>query len=1836
MGLFVSFNRNYYNFIQHQIGKPVEAKVQPELDSIPINAQAFKAPLPSQLVPKGSLLTLWEHIINLIRKIWPSFLESPHSIDFRLFEDLLLSSTGRKLSGSNTSSVLRYLHTFLSNEKDVPPNVLKELNQARQWAEKIESATAHPLQQNRLQQLSSLSTSIIEAIKLLKNGESCLIPGGLHEASALYRVTYNGTFYTLEFISNDAHLQQSDSISIAGKDKMRTKTIFTPLMQEQLTDKSWWEAVLSLQSKKKFEQTPSRDGLTALLARFAPHKKVVQDEVFHKSHHGLSRFQTVWNAVHDKMASSPENDVKKARRKLRLGLDALFRFVATVEGKLNQSKLAQGYIEEATKRLSQKTLHLYRQGHIKQEESDWIQKELNAIQTRLHISQFPPTPSAKQHTVAGPHVSLKKECKVTLPKAFQWRMDKPSKSNSAENAPEEGLPALNEAFTLKPRAIPDFAPGTIMQAIGEISKTLENPDLNNDPISLQHWIIDIAFALPLDKYKVSIWPEISYGKDNPDDRWQKLSQQERIAVSEVLLVLAKKLAASSNQTNTKLPDRIFALVKLETVMEHLATLNDSLTGIAKYNQYLKLDSIFDHIVHGGNGTKTMYRRKSQREKNVIDDIERYHRLFKDLWVQRSTPKPSILKSDSFFTAVETGEIPRVPQINHLYEFLITFKNTLEPNIQNWISWYTARKIDEWGRPIEDQRLAGATYAVSIAQGIHKDPNAGGWFSSGNPWFTQEAIIDNPEKVLDRAVQRWLEEAQSSTSDKLPKKVVRQSLKVDELRAILLTLHRSVALWNIMGLIETHPELLQHSDICSLFELMFLDNESIRITLGRDHAFIPYFNDFLVRHIAAYRKKEQIEPALFLMHLSHSLTIALDKINEMTHVRSKKYSSDVNPPLLPWQSKDELEPVPGAEEPDPVNDFRDTIEGKRKLPKLKKAPEELPNFEQTIYEWTLDALQEHSKIKSYSHALLTEYLFLLNDKQTLNVRELGNLVIFYFFFNNQPIDPRFYDPVTMDQVHKNFLAWTPIISELFQKHPALLQDVLTRVSELLGEKASNERWKGTFPIYRSASLILDLSKGVIQKVDEAGYTDHLPATMLRDPAFQTAFPVSVAKQPLAKRAILDNGEVFIFKDPQGQECRVEVCNSSLTLYKQHPQDDSFLQFIDRSDLVFKNGMPPEAVLKLSLFVSIKNPSELYAFSQDGFPAFHCHLNSSGAMVVADLRPGMDQHKGWTATHLNTDAHPELAFLRNVVPEDRILLWSHNQELKEIELVDYGLQFKYDQAHYVCISEPYKGYHLDLTPGQQTSRGLPSSLTLIPPNAEQMTKVLIPAHSGHFVRQYNPYSTSGNKLVQFLKDLWYALSTTPLEHAERHNGTFSWMPQPTQGKPQWYVLEQDSTAQKLIPQSGQSVLQVQCDVVKYALQMLALYPQISQTTLDNALLELSKLSSHLFVEDFVVKTLQDLQSIFAQKQLLRHRNTPPEAWGYYLRALLLLRSKADERLHATIDQKIGAIAPHYFASGKHMDVMATMTTAEIHRVVQICKTTNREFYAEHAAPLLAEKNTTQEMALSPKHFFPLRDQPFPLKSILTELLSSLKENHPLDIQNLYLNRDPLALIHSFKKLYKVACGLPSDESFKNYHLTLKALASDTLQNDDIAITLHFFEAIFDVKAHHAEVILPTLPDIKYPAIPEKASDEVEKTVIEQQQQNDAAFEKFFGELAAIVTKHYPLIAKNHADPSPAVEVQRRSLEQRLEETAKAIKEEAIPIDLLDVKELEKRLATAKEHPLSTSILQTQPAEQLFTEEELKDYFSNEQVTQPLVIDEFTRFIKASRSLCKTSSPSKIEGN
>lgn len=1768
--------RSPYNYYDLEL----QTKSAKDTAKIPVNATTI---VPAKIEGAREIPSSWR-IVRFFVFIWTLikqiFCPTPPKIlselDNALYAHLLLEGGNRALPNVQTSALFAHIHDFLAAEKEVPAALLAQIKQTGNWLAVIEQINklardqANPpaapeadkksakeptekekeaaevalkeargkMEDQKQKLMAQLVTSIIDCVKSLREGESCVMPGGTSCHFALYRVTLTSKGYEFQIISRDPALMHGEVISVAGKEKIRIGTTFAGLKLEEITDPVWMQTLFDMQL-----QGHSNDlgALARLMEGFRDRKidpASAQNLGLHKSRRAGSAIGTLMNFLQD--ASGLQSG--SHRRKLRMQVNALFRYAESVARMPTVSGMVQEQLQESIKRLNQKMLGMVKKGELTQDEHDWLSKEFSGIEKMLKASVEEPTTAGR---VQFPEIMPVKALEKPRPPS---PFDRPASPKVAKNVQEQAT--RKEAAAYQPQPL-TFNRSTNMplldrdHVIGSLETVIKEIPTNTDSLALVQKLTDICLALP---FETGIQTDTTRRDRkwvaNPNDMWPTFSPQERIHLSEMLGVIAKTIGDKLKETNTSLPDRWLALFKVANITVHLAILNTQITKVTAHHTFPfngVLKSFFQ-----GEGGRTMYRRRYNEENLVAKQLFDFDKL------PAGTEQPNRAADETglFFADLERGSFKSdSEQVKHLVAILDILSSITHPTDKRFFGsmgsskGITSQKINLWGRPVQHQSLAAGVYAVAVAEGTESDPR-NGYMSHGNPWFVQEAIVDDPIRILQQALVEWNKdhpERLTNYDKAAPKHKPITDLEVWEIREILLTTERNTVIWNLLGLIEQHPSILLHPDICSMVEILFLDFEMIvERSFESDPGLKKFLGPFFDKHINAYCRRNQIGPALFLIHLSHALRTNLD--------------------------------VAGMEE-----------------------------YSNHVYKWLLEAFQPGSQTERYRYALLSEYMTLFEKRTTVRHEELRDLIVFNFYLENTIGDPAYFDPVQKDRIRRMMQLWVPAMRQGLSD-PQFMQHTLDRICQLNGKPLPKAAWAGTFPEYTAGTWLINIMKGTIQQIEEGSDLVSLPPEILRDENVLKIFPDILNPQPKVAKQVTKEGMIYAFKDKRGCEVRIEQAKLSIFCYRKHPERDTWLQPITLQPDVM--SQLPKCMASQQFFIAVdcldKPDQELWALAPDGTPQFRFHytkyctskdpylIEISKEIIfksVDDMRPGGAERRQMVSAKLSLEQQPDFTQLLSFDSADNIILWSKDGQLKQVEFLRRGLRFNYEKNCLKCAEGPFKDYVVNLHPSYAQTEGLVAGLLLEHP--EKPSQLLLPTFGGTFSQQQPPppVPPQANLLtiIQILGSNEPILVKFP-HHAWMHD---------SKSPAGFWVLENKGCWKCA---AGQNEGQLWFDVLRYSMASAQLASCDPLPLAKRALHEMSRLAPGAIADTDLLKMEGELSEMALRPRGIKHCPYG-DGVALALQGLLLFLKKGSNRVKQHLENKIADLAVAYFSSGKHIDTQVSLNDDQVTACLHILRKHKPDYFSQNAALLLAlEQPQSVEVTSKLSKFFmaDTRNPSDVLKS--RDLVLGLVEN-PGKKRDLYLCKDRSAILDAFAELYKLAqAGPKAGAEFSKMRCTLKALPTVSDRTDTIILT-DFLSLLYDLRAECPDFALPDIPTPE--AEPKRTSDDwipSKADIAAKQKWREDTILRFGNFLDTVVRTAEKMLPLFRSKVEAAFV--KKEHEVKSKDASHLIADRVH--ELAEVEDLEKMLAARPTTKAPTAIYALQPNDRLFTDKEIAQYF------------------------------------
>ena len=1203
--------------------------------------------------------------------------EEKAAIDHGIYTCLLLGEERYRAYPVLSSELLNKLCTVFAKDPAVSAAVVAQLKETEGWLRAMEgvSSVRSDEEESYLKQLAAIADQISSRIKALKEGESCVFPGGTSNSFALYRVTFRSDGYEMQILSQDPQLEHGESIPILEKEKVRIGTTFYGLLQSEVADRDWIQSLLDLQ-KNRFADGGS---LVRLFSAFK-YKQVDPSSPRNFGFHSLRTNPSVlfWNFVQD---VSGKDSRAASRSKLRLQTDTLFRYVEELAGQKNVPHLAHTYIHEAIKRISQKMHVMLQKEELSREEQQWLSKELGRVEEELKRQKL----------------CQQQDLKIDLPEEIP-AIEKPRQPAETALKPPSASEPIGVRPTNRPLTpyhpisashhkgqykLPELKKQTLLKTL---RKEFQEASELKDPLSIQYRLIDISFALPDFHGNVRGHPDHTLARrlNENEDIWTHLSNQELEQTSALLLEQAKLLKSLAMDNDTFLPDRALAILKLTALIEHLAILNHAVTGLGAGSYHYLQDSNFKWFIEGHSGNRSLYRLYRKEEHAVAKQVESY---FSGRYSLKQRGPDEGRRPDKYL-----HQLPESAQKAHIIE---TSKLVYDKGVAFGV---TAKRIAQWGRPVQNPFFKGAMYGIEVSHGSPDNGYPGDSF--GPWWMTQEAMMDDPMRLLKMALGNWVRDANIERyldkEDKLYKvKNAPLELEMSEVQDLLLSMEDRTVIWNLLGLVEQNPWMLKSSDICTVIELLFLNVKSLKEACDKDLELETFLKTFFDKHITAYVKRQEIGPALFLIQLNQTL--------------------------------------------------RSEMEFKQ-----------LPDYSKKVQQWMLESFRPGSETAPYRYPLLESYLLLFENREELNQEEIRDLIVFNSYFETFYGDPSQFNPVFKDRIRRMMRAWAPAMEKALQER-TFLQHTLDKVCELREISFPESPWSGEFPQYHSENYQVNLMTGVVSVGNANDKLSQLSSEVLRDPLFKKCFPDFLTLNPKVAAHLNSELSIFAFRDQHEQEVRIEVANSQVSCYRKHPERESFLLAVDQIEKF--ESVLPSCIADQHLFVAVDDPKEVWSFGHDGKAQFAFYFKEErlrdSYKNVLRLEAVVDKRAPETAVRrrqiatFDLQKQPMFKTLLGLDAAENILLWHSNSVLEEVEFFRYQLKFAWKEGRLHCITPPYQDCLLPLNPSHEQRQGLAAGIVLEKPDQTQL--ILLPDCEGA-LKVYKQHPPFPNSFSEFIAKLW----------------------------------------------------------------------------------------------------------------------------------------------------------------------------------------------------------------------------------------------------------------------------------------------------------------------------------------------------------------------------------------------------------------------------------------------------------------------------------------------------
>ncbi|MDE3045993.1 MAG: DUF3638 domain-containing protein [Verrucomicrobiota bacterium] len=1342
-------------------------------------------------------------------------------------------------------------------------------------------------------------------------------------------------------------------------------------------------------------------------------------------------------------------------------------------------------MKEGLRHISQTVASLSSKGLLTPEETASISREFATI--RKALAEASHSSQKLSYASAHPKITLK-EGRHPIPSfKQQGRIAnlptlEPLSPIDAEQAARNLNPALQERepIPFQPReqtidlaaidqaiqaSRPTFSPENLLQNLSDLVQKVQ--DKIEQPFEVQYEIIEAAKALPLflenDRNRA-----LTVAKEIVDNPWKKLTPAQRLSALQQLTELSHQLSEAVKKTNALFPDRIFAISRIIMLSEYLARLDETESKMTPQITFPYFRHTSNYLNSIGYRERSLSDTQLQKKIEELDLISNWHyKLYAD-WLQQRLDE-NIERKDLIKRIAEFKQNPRLEQLLEEHRQLLNQRyhavqyrqidaqlqqledkirplrnqiselesklHKLETELKKRLSQvalkdhkreYDSRKMKRLSSPYTQCLLRQSDDWSQLSRLEHRTDfssfnSLSNWgLSVDHPTFekitssfhlskdgneaTQEAVMANPKKAIDRSIDRIFHRF----DDPLPSTDLSSSdISKEQLQEFLLTFTSKVSVWNVLGLIERSPYLLAHPDTKAALEILFANYQTFKSALEEDPELSSFLPKFFAKQIQKYWEKKQPVEAIFLLRLAHTLRFNHPALSSL-------------------------------------------------------------NFEHFLQEKLSQSFAENSQWKDLRHPVLTEYLWSLQHKATLTDQEARDLVFYGFLFENFRSHPHLEDPILEDEIRKHLRDRLPL---LLQKIESAIPSILDDLCLLKKIALPREQWTLDGTTYRSGPLEIDLIRGMLN--DESS-EDSLPSKVCRSPHFQRLFSHIDKNAHLhAKLVPSDKGIAYAFID-RGVEWHIEIHSASIEFYRK--EGKQWLHYVkpERLPEEKRAALLPSLIRKQHFFASVKNPSELWTYNDEGNAQFRLSFKTprfknkeqKTISVVTDLRPGRPRGEMHLSS-LSLMDPPLLHPLLGIEKGEEILVWSKGREIQEIEIPRHNLRFQKKGATLVCLSPPFENFELEQHPETAGVSGLPSFLLLRSPQGA--TKLLVPHfNEGHFFDQFSsPILFIFQKMGPVLQKLaLWAIGKIPQESedkiplpASRESPKHFW--QFADAPPSSYFtidlqMENDRWSSATEKETAKALL----DLLKYALSHTEVDSAAAVAMGKRLLKQIKLLPAQAIDPEDLEKTIQMIGAFSMMGNPLLVSESYPETVALSLQMLLVLQEKAPSHMDMLITPLIIQIAKSYWVLGKHLDQNLLLDKAQEKTIRALIQKEDPSFMEriEGKKPSVPEIKQT---------LFKHQGTPLPLsEESIADLarlsLSSSSFSTPL------FSKDPSKLRSTFRAVYK-ALQSPTDSlSFQSYRATLKSLFSRSEFAD-------YIEMLFDAKAQQKPIALPAFPDL-----------------------------------------------------------------------------------------------------------------------------------------------------------------
>lgn len=1602
-----------------------------------LSDRRLKSHLPTYIAWKnetklGMIVAFFEKIIHLLKKLWPW---RPKEIDQHLFAALTADRTIGTFPGmkqASLSELLNYLLRFLDKEKEekIPRALRSQLSQCAAWAEKIEDIRNYRDYKDQEKALAALSKDITNKIGRLSKGQACLIPGGWLEGQKSYDALYEITKtddqnYRLKIISRDPDVSPTAVLASAGKLKIHPETVFQSLKKEELADPLWMQALLGLQYNFLPEEGKSnvqinRSSFCGLLTAF-------QDRIVPPSA-DLKNYRTptvkgqpaknAWFLV-DSLVLNGEHKSKRAQRMhLKAKLDTLFDFFEATHKELSGNDTNRVLLKQGTENAARLISLMLQQGHISQEETAGLQKELEVMDRYIARAADPnkgkPVKSPFEKSKASKFYELapgqikpvvidpkEKIAKIAAPAASS-RQAAESLSDALKGKQVKAQEAVGQ--------LPAFEVHSIVKVLQDVEKECRQLVEQGKMAAVQDRLIPILMELP---FGFKIEYDAHFNATTIQDQfWKQLSAEDRKACSRQLSVLTLLLKDAAVQTNCRLPDRLLAAVQAGVVQEYLARLNENETKLTAECSFFpifenSIDLLKDGFAYAGFYYGTV-RQPIPSIKEKAEKISAYRSYLGDQYREWRNTHPtgsSVWRFEDVKKRFNKNNLsPQIVDLEKQQEYF----NVLRPFPQdpNTSMDKPGRFAHEtWSRPIKNIYLRAASQFGWVSRGGWDDDPIRQTY--GASWMTQEAIVDNPIRVLKKLKELYEERrdttvaALQSTDQALP------NLAVEDVRDLLLALDMEEnVLGQMLGLLKAKRYLLESADIRNFLDTVIFNPKLLKSELGKNN--IPespqLWAECLHENIELLRNQGKILPALFLMEMNAKL--------RKVFALSPKYA--------------------GKE-----NVFKDYS------PLIKEAAEA--------------SLNPASRYFPHRHTLWKHVLLGYADAKALTLPQVQEIYKAKAVLFSAPEEESERDPLHADLLQRIPERWRSVFED--SANAGFAQSLLDNLCITFKLPLPEEKWSGTFPLFTAGNYRIDVMEGSIQNTQDGSVLGALAFDVMEAANVKEAFRGEKLNVVPMQRFQQQETSLYFFQDSAGAQNRIRKDGQGIVIHKkiqlqgkecwvQHvsketvfpaPPKEEFdpskgwkVFFVALKNRLFspKKHLLPKFLMNgnYSFWINPQNKNEVIAVNEKGEPQFHLFVKKNRLEGIIDLRADASRDK-MQVTPLEVKEGSFWNKVARFEDPEQIMVWRKGSQIVKVELPRFGFSFMEKDGKVVCTDPRMKNWILDEEDsGLGAKKGVSEALVLRHPSMPEKKRLIVAK------REIVPVKEPEVALTFFLIiKLFIAALRRRIPDFNPFKDPLKEMVRLDQEKARYDICMFD------VDPHTKELFDTSKSVEGYIyLAKISLMRHRQQNCLEY-LHQAAKLSGPEFSSEEKA----------ALQQLLEFPLQDADSTAVKLHALLIARKKSPESQRSQADGPIAREYKNFLAHGSNVDSFLRLTVGDEAVCLEALKKTEPHYYRQHV-PLLSGRGTQGKKiapaSLNRNHFFGLKPS-FSKKitDFSDTLFEALKKN-PKKEAAPYLTRDASKISTDFLGLYGIAAKASlSSPQFRKVELTLRSLPTGSIHKD-----------------------------------------------------------------------------------------------------------------------------------------------------------------------------------------------